>query len=276
MAFQEGFSLNQMLFWRFALALPVMVFLVSKTAKKPSSVSKLLQMIALGAIGMGSVATFYFLTLKHFGAALAGIFLYLYPSFVAFICHFFLKQKLGWKRWACVAIALLGCAFTSGIGNTSSTGGITHSPLTDPLGLFFGVCSGASYALYILASAKLIKDEEPMWVSFGTIFGCFLIFGIFSLFEINQGSAFQVPVHLHAWIAILGLAWIASVLPFTTLIQGMKRIGAMLTSMFSTLDMVFGIILAALFLGENLTVLQVFGAVLVLLSVLLTSLIQRQ
>ena len=219
-------------------------------------------------------ATLYFLTLQHLGAALTGIFLYLYPAFVALISHFFLSQKLGKKQWACVLLALFGCVLTSGVGG--SVAGTVPSPLSDPVGLMFGVLTGCWYAIYLLVGAMLTKEEHPLTVSLGIVLGSFLTFGILSFWDAQHGTPFLTPSSSHSWIAVWGLAGCASIIPFTALYTGMKRIGAMATSLLSTLELVFTIILAAAFLGEKLTLLQTTGAALILLSVLLTSLLGRQ
>jgi drug/metabolite transporter (DMT)-like permease len=274
MAFEEGFTLNQALFWRFAFALPVM-FLISILFKAtPSTPRAFLPSVGLGFIGIGIEATLYFLTLQHLGAALTGIFLYLYPAIIAIISHFFLGKRLAGKQWACVALALIGCVLTAGA--FGSEVGTVKSPLEDLVGLGLGILTGTWYAIYLLVGAKLTKDEHPLSVSLGIVLGSFLVFGLLTFWDGEHGTPLMVPSSDHAWIAILGLAGMASVLPFTTLYSGMKRVGAMAASLLSTLELVFTIILAAAFLGEKLTLLQTFGAGLILLSVLLTTLVRPQ
>jgi drug/metabolite transporter (DMT)-like permease len=274
MAFEEGFTLNQTLFWRFAFALPVMVLIAIIAKATPKTPRTFLPSVLLGFVGIGIEATLYFMTMKRLGVAVTGIFLYLYPAFVAIISHVFLKQKLSIKAWACVGLALFGCMLTSGIGGNAL--GAVHSPLEDPVGLALGILTGGWYAVYLLVGAKLTKDEHPLSVSLGIVFGSFLAFGMLTFWETTQGTPLMKPASDHAWIAVLGLALLASVLPFTTLYAGMKRVGAMATSLLSTLELVFTIILAAAFLGEKLTLLQTFGAALILLSVLLTTLLRSQ
>jgi len=274
MAFEAGFTLNQALFWRFAIALPFMLLIAVIFKATPSTPRKFLPSVLLGVVGIGVEATLYFLTLQHLGAALTGIFLYLYPVFVALISHFFLGKKLSVKQWACVGLALIGCALTSGIGGSEV--GFVKSPLEDPLGLLFGVVTGTWYAIYLLIGAKLTKDEHPLSISLGIVFGSFLIFGLLTFWDSEHGIPFLTPSGDTAWIAVAGLAVFASVLPFTTLYSGMKRVGALAASLLSTLELVFTIILAAAFLGEKLTVMQTTGATLILLSVLLTSFLARQ
>jgi drug/metabolite transporter (DMT)-like permease len=72
-------------------------------------------------------------------------------------------------------------------------------------------------------------------------------------------------------LAVAGLALFSTVLPFSTLYSGMKKVGAVRASLLSTLELAFTVALAFLFSGEKLTLWQTSGATLVLISVVLAS-----
>ncbi len=273
LAFEAGFTRNQTLLWRFLFALPFLWLILLITRSLPKLGARegrnsFLRAVALGMVGIGFEATLYFLTLKEVGAALTGIFLYLYPSFVALISHYFLKQKLSRSQWLCIALSLLGCVLTADLQNFGSS----ECKVT-MLGLIYGVLTALWYAVYLLMGSRVSKNENPLTVSGGVTAGSFLIFAVLTGYEIFFSSApsvsLKVPMSMSEWGAILGIALFSTVLPFTTLYAGMKRVGPTQTAILSTLEMVFTIILAALFLGEKLTVLQSFGAFLILLSVIL-------
>lgn len=269
-AFEAGYTRNQALFWRFALALPFMALIAYLFGARPRSPRSFMRSVLLGFIGIGVEASLYFLTMQHLGASLTGIFLYLYPTFVALISHFFLRERLTWKLWFCVALSLLGCVLTAGVGDHSEV-----SPLKDPVGIFFGVATACWYAVYILTGAKVMKDEHPLIVSFGIVLGAFAAFLMLTFYEVENGTPFLVPHDFLSLYSVLGLAVVSSVLPFTTLYSGMLRVGALSAAVLSTLEMVFTIVLAWAFLGERLSFGQGEGAVLILISVLLTTFLRR-
>ena len=270
-AFEAGYTRNQALFWRFALALPFMALIAYFFGARPRSARSFMRSVLLGFIGIGVEASLYFLTMEHLGAALTGIFLYLYPAFVALISHFFLRERLSGKLWFCVALSLAGCVLTAGVMDKSSV-----SPMKDPVGIFFGIATACWYAVYILTGARVMKDEHPLIVSFGIVLGAFGAFLALSFYEVENGTPLLVPHDFPSLYPVLGLALIASVLPFTTLYSGMLRVGALSAAVLSTLEMVFTIVLAWAFLGERLSFQQGDGAVLILLSVLLTTFLRRQ
>ncbi len=257
--------------WRFALALPFMAIIVYFSGARPQAPRIFMRSVLLGFIGIGVEASLYFLTMEHLGASLTGIFLYVYPAFVALISHFVLKEALSAKVWGCVALSLLGCVMTAGVGDSSEL-----SPLRDPLGIFYGVATAAWYAVYILTGNRVMKNEHPLVVSFGIVLGAFMAFLALTFYEVVGGRSLLVPDDFQTAYAVLGLALVASVLPFTTLYSGMKRVGALSASVLSTLEMVFTILLAWAFLNEKLSMIQLTGALLILLSVLLTTLLRRE
>lgn len=270
-AYEAGYSRNQALLWRFALALPFMALIVYFSGARAKSARSFMRSVLLGVIGIGVEASLYFLTMEHLGASLTGIFLYVYPAFVALISHFFLKETLSRKLWACVFLSLAGAVLTAGVGDTSKL-----SPLHDPLGIFYGLATAAWYAVYILMGNRVMRDEHPLIVSFGIVTGAFGAFLALTFYEVEGGMPLLIPHDFGSTYSVLGLALIASVLPFTTLYSGMKRVGALSASVLSTLEMVFTILLAWTFLGEKLSFIQGFGALLILLSVLLTTFLRRQ
>lgn len=257
-AYQLGLTRNEMLTWRFGLSLPFLFLILVCAKALPRNRNAFLKAVAVGMIGIGVEATLFFMTLERLGAALTGIFLYLYPAFVALISHFFLKQKMSSKKWACIVLSLVGCILTVDLSSAN---------VQDFSGVILGVLTGLWYALYLLTGDRIMKDENPLTVGSGIVLGAFITFA--SLAAFDGVAEFSAPQSTHAWMVVLGMALLASVVPFTTLYAGMKKVGPTQASILSTLEMVFTIILAAVFLGEKLTQVQCLGAFLILFSVLL-------
>ena len=269
LAFDAGFTRNQTLFWRFLFTLPFFsLVLIGFKAWPDFSLKEkrkaYFKAFLLGFFGIGLEASLYFMTLHEVGAALAGILLYLYPAFVALISDVVLKRKLNFTEWFCVGLSLVGCAFAVDAFHLGS------APMkVSILGFIYGILTALWYAIYLLIGAKVSERQNPMtqsaWITTGSLFA----FAFLSAIEVIQGVSFRFPQQTSEWGALLGIAVFATVLPFSTLYVGMSRIGTTLTAVISTLEIVFTIILAMVFLGEKLTFAQLSGAFLILLSVLL-------
>ena len=268
-AFEAGLGANPALMLRFGFAAPLMLLLAARVGGDSGGFRFFLQAALFGGIGIGVEASLFFFTLKRFGAALTGVFLYLYPAFVILFSRVVHRQLISPGKIGALSMALIGSLLTSGIAGGVSEGGGT--PLQDPVGLLAGVMTGAWYAVYILAGDRLVRDRDPVWTSAGVVAGSAVVFSGLVGMEAFTGSARFGNLGGRAWVAIAGLALFSTVLPFSTLYAGMKRVGAVRASLLSTLELAFTVILAFLFSGEKLTFWQTFGAALVLISVVLAS-----
>lgn len=75
------------------------------------------------------------------------------------------------------------------------------------------------------------------------------------------------PTSAKAWTSIAGIVVFASVLSFSSYQYGVKRVGPALTSIFLYLLPCYGIVLAAVFLGEAIHAYHGIGLLLVMAGV---------
>ncbi len=266
LGYDAGLTRNQVLVFRFALALPflaLVLFLNGLFAEfcKPDVRKKFAVAMGLGLVGIGIEATLYFLTFETVGGAMTGILFYLYPTVVALLSFVFLSERLSLKKWGCILLSIIGCVLTVDLHGAQ----VGHE-----WGILYGIATAVFYAGYLLVANRVMKGENPLIVSSGVVTGAFIAFLALSLLEhgLNQ-THLPWPFPFSAWCGLFGLALIGAVLPFTTLYAGMKRVGPTQAAVLSTLEMVFTVVLAAVFLGEKLTLVQLGGAAVILISVLM-------
>ncbi len=87
--------------------------------------------------------------------------------------------------------------------------------------------------------------------------------------ELALGAPF--PVTLRAWSSIGGIVVFASILSFTTYQYGIKTVGPSVTSVFMYLLPCYGVVLAAIFLGEQLHAYHAVGLAAVLIGIVLAT-----
>ena len=73
-------------------------------------------------------------------------------------------------------------------------------------------------------------------------------------------------------ILIIGMAFICSYLAMTLFLAGLRRISSSEASTLSTTEPLFGVLIAALFLKEKLSVVQISGGVLILFAMIILAL----
>ena len=91
----------------------------------------------------------------------------------------------------------------------------------------------------------------------------------FTLVEIAETGHF--PASGAAWMSIFGLAISASVLAFSTFQYGIKIVGPATTGLFMYLLPPYGVLMAVIFLGEELKLYHVAGFVLIMAGVILAT-----
>jgi drug/metabolite transporter (DMT)-like permease len=267
LAFAGGISLPVLLGLRFSGAAAILlIYLVMSRSRIWLGGRRSATLLALGGVGYAGQSTLYFLGLQRAPASLSSLLLYVYPAFVAL---------LGWvverrpprasTGWA-LGLALAGVALTVG-------GGSAVFEVLDPIGPAFVLCSAAAYAVYILASHRLVPQGSALVATFWIATGAGSSFLSAAAVPLVSGSmpfaSLRVMLTPNALLLIAAMSLFSTVIPLTTFLAGMARVGPTAAALLSTLEPVFTVGLAALVLDESLTVRQGIGGALVLGAVIL-------
>lgn len=211
-------------------------------------------------------AIFYFLSVDEMTANVATVLFYAYPAMVAVLATFVLKERLTSRILVSLAIAMAGIVFISGVVD-----GITGTTSIEfsPLGVVYGILSCAAFAIYNVIGQKAVgKKDGPMTMTFSMcVVGSVMMIAAFPTY---------VPTLVEIDLLQLGVALFIvvcnTIVPVVMLLEAIKRIGAMKSSLIGISETPFALAFAFLILGETLTVLQGVGAVLVVVSILLVTL----
>jgi drug/metabolite transporter (DMT)-like permease len=220
-------------------------------------------LLALGLM-YGVQATLYFAGLSRIPASLTSVLLYIYPALVTVLAWRVYRTKPRWVEWGAVALGLAGVFLTvRPWGMAFQTGGAG----LDPLGAGLVVASAACYSVYILLSEIAVRQAGPListgWITAGAA-AFFLVFGAATDSLVTQLPPFG------GWI-LLGMVLFNTILPLVAFLAGLVRVGPTAASLISTLEPVFTVLLAAVFLGERLGRLEFVGAAMVLSAAVLVN-----
>lgn len=252
-AYAGGAEVVAVLFLRFLLAAGLMSALVVLTGRRWPSPRNALVLALMGGVGYVGQSLCFFLALKHASAGLVALLLYLYPFIVTMLGALLVRRTLSRRRMLLVLIALAGTALTIG-GDVSG----------QPIGIALGVSAALIYSIYILVGEKVLAQEDPLAAATVVMLAAALVFGVLALW---QRPTF--PVHATAWLAVLAIALVSTVIAMVGFFVGVRRLGAADAAALSTLEPVVTFLLAALFLGEAIRMPQVAGGVLILGAVVL-------
>lgn len=247
----------------FASAILLAVRLVRKKdpAEKNEKLSfgNVVHLIALGFSGYYLSSYLDFKGLELLPASIERLILLLYPTFTVVLTALLLRKPQPALVWIALPVCYLGLFFV--LGNPRDLDSASRT------GVLFVFGSTVTYALYLVYSPSLIQKMGSMRFAEDVIFiSAFMV--LIHTFAVRGGHWFQhLPPSAFGWGFLLGL--LSTVVPMYALSAAISRIGSPRASLLGMAGPLFTIALAALLLGERLTLVQFAGALVILTGVYL-------
>ncbi len=220
------------------------------------SIRDLPYFLLLGVLGLGSAQFFYLFAISKISVSAAILLHYTGPAFVALYVVFIQRQKIGFVSVLAIFGALTGCFFVVGAYDLQLL-------VLNRLGIISGLLAAISFAVYSISSDYGMRKYAPYTV---------LLYGL--LFAMLMWNLLHPPLeafmHRYSpvqWGWILFIGTLGTIVPFGLYFQGIKRIRPAHASVTAILEPISASVIAAVFLGELMTPVQVSGGLLVLGSI---------
>jgi drug/metabolite transporter (DMT)-like permease len=274
--YAAGLDWLQLLSWRFAIGAALAWAWIAISPHRRSAVRRLSAPSALAALGLGvwysGNAGTYYAGLESVPASLAGVLVYLYPPIVAVLSLRFATPLVGRRAWFALGIALLGVVL--------ALGGIQLTQPPPPGAILLILASPLIYAGWILLSARLagerrdrlaIDAESDRGSDSAAVTTTLMITGsaiVFTSGAILAGRPLgpsSTPVA--AWPLLLAIGFASTFLAIQTFYAGARRIGAAQAALVATIEPLVIVTLAAMLLHDVLGPMQLVGAGLILVGV---------
>lgn len=252
-AYADGMDVTTLLFLRFSCA-AVLMFAWLKIRKEQLPHGRtLLQLASMGGLGYVGQSFCFMSAIQYASTGLVSLLLYLYPVFVTLLTVIFQKVKLTSRTILALALATIGAALTA-----NPQGGALP-------GIVLAISAALIYAVYILVGTGVMQKVSSVQSSFVIFASAALVFGGMTLARGPHWPATQT-----GWLAVGGIAVLATMIPVATFLAGLKIVGATDASLLSTLEPVVTVILAATILHESILPMMLLGGGLILAAVILT------
>ena len=197
----------------------------------------------------------YFYALKLSNVALGVLSLYTFPIIIALLEPLFLKVKFD------PIYILLGLMVLTGLFILTPEFNIES---TQVKGILFGVFSAFCYAVRVLILKQHVaKYNGTMLMFYQTVIITILLLPTLFFMDIS-GFKSQFPY-------LLLLAFLTTAIGHSLMLHSLKLFSASTASIISSLQPIFGIILAFFFLQETPTMRTFWGGSLILLTVVIES-----
>jgi len=252
-AARSGVDTSTLLLLRFSIAAVLLWGIVFARRERLPGGRDLLLLVGMGALGYAGQAFAYFSALEHASAGLVALLLYLHPVIVAVLARAVLGQSLRPVHLAAIALSVAGSVLTVG----SATDGTVR-------GVAYGLAAATVYAVYILTGSRLSKGASPVASTTVVVTAAATVF---TLVAVVRGV--QLPGSASGWAAVIAIAVVCTVGAVALFLAGLARLGPVRATIYSTVEPVSTILLAAAVLQERVTPARAVGAALVLGGIIL-------
>lgn len=258
---------------RMASALPFFLVLcwLNRHHNKNIALTDWALLLLAGLIGYYFSSWLDFVGLMYISASLERIILFLYPTLTVIASSFIFRQRLGIKSIFAIALSYGGTVIV--MLQEQST--VPHEG-NFWLGTSLVFASAVSFAIYLLLTPRLIQ-KFGSWNFTGLALSVACIGTLLHFFiETPQPLKLlsQLPTET-IWYGI-ALGFLVTVLPTILMAQSIARLGASQAAMIASVGPVLTLILATLFLGEYLNMIQWFGCFLNITGVLIITFAKKK
>jgi DME family drug/metabolite transporter len=256
----EGYGLPRLtiVFYRAAIASAVLFLVLGW--RKPESLRLRRRdwplFLAFGLLGVAAFFVVYIQAIGLTGMGVAAVLMYTAPAWVTLLSAVFLKEPLNGFKVGALLLAVGGCALVGRVYDLASV-------RLNLAGILAGLGAGLTYGLYTIFS-KVAQRWYTAWATLA--------------YALGLGALFLLPLQssahlLHAATSPASVFWLLMLGLVPTLGGGvafngaLRRVEASSASIVATLEPAVAALLGWLVLGERMEGLQVVGAGLILVAV---------
>lgn len=245
--------------WRYLVAVPIFWLIALRRPAAPIDrpIPRIPVMLLGGLLALAAIAAFF--GLQRVNAGTFVVLFYTYPTMVALI-SLFMGERLSITGYLALALTLIGIVLST----PGFESGFSGNALP---GLAIALVNALIVAIYFLWSSRLLRGLPSLrsgaWVVTGTLI---------SLLILAPLGGISVPSSPDAWLNLVLLAVISTVVPVFSLNAGIQKLGAAKASIVSSFEPILTSILAMIFLHENMFFIQWIGAACIVASVVILQL----
>lgn len=249
---KNGAAIESILFFRYAIAVLFLglFLLLSKQSFKISR-KEAGVLLVLGLLYTSS-SIFLFEAYNYIASGLATTIIFLYPVVVAIIMVF-LKVVPSWPVWLSIILTFAGVVIMTQSDSTHTI---------NPIGVILSLGSALVYALFIVIinRSKTISNISNSLLTFYALtVGSIIFLGKIIISDIDITAGIN---HNMAWMNLVGLALLPTVVSTATLAIATRNIGATKASVLGVFEPVTAILIGTIVFGEALTTSIIVGILL--------------
>ncbi len=264
----SGINAAQLTFLRVLTTCVIAGVIIVATNRAGFVVTKkqILGLALLGLVGVSGVQFFYAVAIGLLPVGISLLVEYTSVLIVALVAFFVFREQVRGRLWFALALVLIGLTIVAEIWASTLSG----------IGLIFASAAAVSYAVYFIIGERLVGATSALTVSFWSMLFAALFWAIFSewwtIDAAHLGDTASLTGALSAlepplWVPLLWTITMGSFAPFYLSFLALKYLPATSAGIVGTSEVLFAFLVAWLWLGEALDVVQLIGVAIVMTGI---------
>lgn len=269
-AMDAGLSPQQVASARICLA--AVLLLVGALLIRPSTLKlrrrDLPLLLAYGLAGVAIVQLLYFVAVARLPVGVAMLLEYTSPVLVTLWVRFVRRTVLPRAAWYGVVLAMVGLVMVAQVWQGATL---------DMIGVGAAMAAAACSAAYYLLGERGVAAADPIGLgTWGLVVGAVAVLTVSRPWSI-PGRLLAAParlgsMHVPVWAVLVVMAVVATVLAYLASLGALRHLPPSVVSVVALLEPVVAIVLAWALLGQELSVTQIVGGVVLLSGALIVRL----
>ena len=253
----NGAAIESILFFRYAFAVVILGAFLWLTKQSFKITAKQAGVLLILGLLYTSSSICLFEAYNYIASGLATTLIFLYPVLVAIIMVF-LRVVPSWPVWFAIA-ATFGGVLVMTQGSSGEA--------IDPIGVMLSLGSALVYALFIVIinrSKAIAKISNTLLTFYALMVGAMVFLCMILLSDTSITAGIEGG---SAWLNLVGLALLPTIVSTATLAIATRNIGATKASVLGVFEPITAILVGTLMFGEPLTTNIVVGICIAIVAV---------
>lgn len=261
-----GFQVTQFRVAGAALLMGATMFVLDRsTLRLPRA--RVLPVIAMG-ISVATLQATYAIAVHILPVGIALLLEYTATLAVALIAFFVFREHVKTRIWVAIGLVLAGLVVVAEVWNTT----------LDPIGVIFALLASASLTAYFILGERQTGAMHPMAVGFWTMLVASVFWAFGSGWWNIDPAIFIEDIALTAdpdgpqgpaWVLMAVNIVVGTFFSFALSLFAISKLKATRAGIVATSEILFAFFFAYLLLGEVLNLLQIAGATVVLVGIII-------
>lgn len=255
--YQGGMGAASMLFWRYWIAMALLVPLAIWTSPSVrDDWRRAGRALFLNAITLGAVQTFtYFKALETLPSSIVVTIFFTYPILTLALDHFVFRLPVGIGSLLAVGLVFFGALLTGWPSLSLAA--------TDPVGIACAIATPIVFAAYMAVSYRFTRQTSP-FMGAACIYG-----GLACTYAaVALAIGLKMPASTQGWLAMLWIGTFGGLVQISAFAYALPRLSSSGYSIVVSMELVTVVILGVLVLDEHLSLIQFAGVLLVVLGII--------